>query len=122
MDNPVELSQLSLKLSTSRDYDYPKAISHSTLKAIHPTLGDLGRLNAIRIIRQNCRGDFHQVMDAYSQELHEFSVTLFDKFGYVRPWFIENGKGKGTGCWGRELNWGNLIYVMDMSVEPEVIL
>ena len=122
MDNAVDLSQLSLKLSTSRDYDYPKTISHSTLNAIHPTLGTLGRLKAIRILRQNCRGDFHQVMDAYSQELHEFSVALFDRFGYARPWLIENGKRKGTGCWGRELNRGDLIYVMDMSIEQKVIL
>ncbi|KNZ80259.1 hypothetical protein J132_06685 [Termitomyces sp. J132] len=59
-------------------------------------------------------------MDANSDELHQFSVKLFDNFGRVRPWLLEPGNRCGTGCWGTELNDGEIIYVLNISVVKEV--
>ncbi|KAJ7187765.1 hypothetical protein C8R46DRAFT_1052489 [Mycena filopes] len=34
----------------------------------------------------------------------------------VRPHFVEPGRRSGNGCWGREMNTGALIYILDLNV------
>lgn len=59
-------------------------------------------------------------MDDESDELHQFSVKLFDKNGMVKPEIVDHEFHKGSGVWGRELNHGMMIYVDTISVKPEV--
>ena len=110
----------SFTFSTKFDFEYPRALQDITLKATHPELGSVASLSAIKIYRRFCRGSFLAIMDANSDELHQFSVELFDKFGRVRPWLLEPGNRCGTGCWGNELNDGQIIYVLNISVIKEV--
>ncbi|KAF8959930.1 hypothetical protein BDZ97DRAFT_1835620 [Flammula alnicola] len=51
-----------------------------------------------------CKGVPFEIMDRESQEMQEFEVTVFDKYGNVRPWLINGGRRTGSGCWGTELN------------------
>ncbi|KAG6818958.1 hypothetical protein H0H93_016876 [Arthromyces matolae] len=60
------------------------------MEATIPSIGSVATLSALKISRRFCRGSFLEIMDAESDELHQFSVKLFDKFGRAR------GKGLGT--------------------------
>ncbi|KAJ7914865.1 hypothetical protein B0H13DRAFT_2001419 [Mycena leptocephala] len=51
-------------------------------------------------------------------ELFTIASTLFDKYGEVRLWLLDNEYHKGSGVWGRELNEGRLIFVFCVSVDP----
>ncbi|KAF9027051.1 hypothetical protein BDZ89DRAFT_1113615 [Hymenopellis radicata] len=86
--------------------------------ATHPTLGEVATLSGYMIYRRMLGGDFLAMMDEESQELHEFSVTLFDKNGLLRPRF-KAGYRSGTGCWGDELNEDALAYIEDITVKDE---
>jgi len=59
-------------------------------------------------------------MDEEKDELHQFSVALFDKYGMARPWLIQASHRNGTGCWGREVNSGELIYLLNVDVNDYV--
>ncbi|KAF8066500.1 ankyrin repeat family protein [Lyophyllum atratum] len=107
------------KFSTSPDDENPRVLEDITLELNHPEFGLVGSLSAMKIIRHFCRGSFLEVMDAHSDEFHQFSVALFDKFGRVRPWLLEQGNRRGSGCWGSELNDGQLVYVLDMNVNEK---
>lgn len=59
-------------------------------------------------------------MDEESDELHRFSMKLFDKNGMVRPEIVDHEHHKGSGAWGRELNDGTLVYIDDVEVKDQV--
>ncbi|KAF8990808.1 hypothetical protein BDZ89DRAFT_1054754, partial [Hymenopellis radicata] len=84
----------------------------------HPTLGEVATLSGYRIYRRMLWGKFLVLMDEESQELHEFSITLFDKNGLLRPHF-KTGYRSGTGCWGDELNEDVLAYIEEITVKEE---
>ncbi|KAF8991005.1 hypothetical protein BDZ89DRAFT_1086867 [Hymenopellis radicata] len=88
--------------------------------ATHPTLGEVATLSGYMIYRRMLGGDFLVMMDEESQELHEFSVTLFDKNGLLKPRF-KTGYRSGTGCWGDELNEDALAYIEDITVKEELL-
>jgi len=116
----VNLDQCVVKIKAKPDLENPKVVTRITLKAIHLEHGAIASLSAYKIRRKDCRGQFLEVMDEYSDELHQFSTELFDKNGHVRPWLIDGGRRSGTGCWNHDLDKGTLIYLMDMSVRDQV--
>ncbi|SJL02709.1 uncharacterized protein ARMOST_06044 [Armillaria ostoyae] len=63
-----------------------------------------------------CGDAFHSNLDGKSDELHRFFVSLFDKYGKVKSHIVSEGIQSGTRCWGRELNIGKIIYVVDVTV------
>jgi hypothetical protein len=64
--------------------------------------------------------DFFAIMDEDSSELHHFSVEIFDKYIHPRAWLLDGGRRTGTGCWGHEMNEGDLVYIFKLKVEPQV--
>ncbi|KAJ7721720.1 hypothetical protein DFH07DRAFT_760315 [Mycena maculata] len=50
-------------------------------------------------------------------ELFTIASTLFDKYGEIRPWLVDDEYHKGSGVWGRELNEGRLVFVISVSVK-----
>ncbi|KAF8066502.1 ankyrin repeat family protein [Lyophyllum atratum] len=114
----LQMNDCVPKFSTTRG-EHPRVFKNITLNINHPEFGLVGSLSAVKIIRHFCRGSFLEVMDDHSDELHQFSITLFDKFGRVRPFLLEQGNRRGTGCWGSELNNDQLIYVLDMNVNEK---
>ncbi|KAG6916022.1 hypothetical protein DXG01_008791 [Tephrocybe rancida] len=110
---------LSFSFSAEPDDENPRFLLNITMEVTHPELGAIASMSVIQIRRHFCGDSFLEIMDENSDELQKFSVALFDKFGRVRPWLLEPGNRRGTGCWGDELNYGELIYVLDMSVNKE---
>lgn len=119
----LTLTGLSCKIKVKDNIDFPHYLKDITVKAHHPQHGCLGELFARRIDRGPCRtrGDFHQVMDmSESYDLPMLATTLFDKWGRLKPELTENGYLKGTGAFGHELDDGVLLYVFNVTVQPEV--
>ncbi|KAJ7736870.1 ankyrin repeat family protein [Mycena metata] len=116
--NPaVDLNVLTLNIEAEGHSEHPNFIKILSVQVKHPELGDIVSLDAWRISRAHCAGSFLELMDEDMQEMHDFSVTLFDKLGHVRPHLVDPGHRSGTGCWGREMNSGELLYILDMSVK-----
>ena len=92
------------------------------LTVSHPAYGEIAKLSGWLIIRDCMRGVFFQVLNSKSEDLHHFSVTLFDRFGNVRPWIVHDDYHKGLGTWGEEFNDGRLVHIEDIKVKDEVCL
>jgi hypothetical protein len=116
----IDLDKCEVKIKAKPDFENPKVVIRITLKATHPEHGAIANLSAYKIKRDYCRGQFLEVMDEYNDELHQFSIELFDKNGHVRPWLVDGSRRSGTGCWNRDMNEGALIYLLDMSVKDTV--
>nr|GAT49088.1 ankyrin repeat family protein [Mycena chlorophos] len=114
----IDKDRLSLKIKTKGHYEYPRHIQEITLTAKHPQHGEVASLFAWRLVRPLFGDRFLQILDEDHQEMHDFSSSLFDKYGKALPYIIEPGFRSGSGVWGQELNEGLLFYVMMVSV-PE---
>ncbi|KAJ6590025.1 hypothetical protein DFH09DRAFT_1027257 [Mycena vulgaris] len=113
----IDTDNLVVRIITRRHSDYPAVIEIISVRVKTPESDKLiGCLTAWRISRAACRGSFFEVMDV-TDETQQFAVTLFDKFGEVRPHLVNPGCRSGSGCWGREMNSGNLVYIIDMTVK-----
>lgn len=53
-------------------------------------------------------------------ERFDFASTIFDQLGLVLNELVDHEYAKGSGCWGRELNKGSLIYVDAVRVPVKV--
>lgn len=100
----------------------PNYLQPIFLTVSHPAYGEIAKLSGWFIIRDCIRGEFFQVMNSKSEDLHRLSVTLFDRFGNVRPWIVHDDYHKGLGTWGEELNDGRLVHIKDIKVKDEVCL
>ncbi|KAF7330361.1 hypothetical protein MVEN_02474400 [Mycena venus] len=97
----------------------PDTLQLFTLTIRHPTHGEIGYITAIRVQhRRQCRawGTFLELMDV-DTELFTIASSLSNKYGELRPCIVDNEYYKGTGVWGPELNDGNLIIVLCVSVD-----
>ncbi|CCM00041.1 uncharacterized protein FIBRA_02067 [Fibroporia radiculosa] len=111
-----DLSECSISFSTLPHPEYPNILIHLTAKVEHPIHKTIATLSALQIVRWRCGDQFLRIMDEESQELHEFSVKLFDKNGHLKPELVDDEYHRGSGCWGREMNRGTIIYVEDVRV------
>lgn len=116
----MDTTVLQVKIASEPHDEYPKTLTTLSVNVTHPDFGKIASLKAWRISRVHCRGDFLEIMDEESDEMHQFSVTLFDKYGTVRPHLVDPGSRSGTRCWGRELDAGELVYIEDISVKDTV--
>jgi hypothetical protein len=118
---PINLADLDTTITIKKfmKYEYrmpPDTLQLLTLAIRHPIHGKIGDITAVRVQHQ-CL--FLEVMDV-DGELFTIASTLFDKYGEVRLWLLDNEYHKGSGVWGRELNEGRLIFVFCVSVDPPV--
>ncbi|KAF7362384.1 Ankyrin repeat family protein [Mycena venus] len=115
----MDLNTLALRVKVKNHREHPRVIKNIIVKVKHPQFGDIVSLEAWRISRAHCADSFLEIMDEDMDEMHQFSVTLFDKYGNVRPHLVGSSYRSGTGCWGLEMNSGELLYIIDMNVtEP----
>ncbi|KAF7289319.1 Ankyrin repeat family protein [Mycena indigotica] len=116
--NPI-LNKNELKIRTKlQDHrEHPRAIQEVSVTVTHPQHKTVATLSAWRLDRPYFCDRFLQILDEEIDEMHEFSATLFDKYGNVQPHLVEPGYRSGSGCWGRELNEGVLFYIFWVSVE-----
>ncbi|KAI0365992.1 hypothetical protein BV20DRAFT_982236 [Pilatotrama ljubarskyi] len=116
---PFSLEQCQVNLTTEAHDEYPRVLKNVYVDAMYPEEGRIGSLVALQIDREKCRGAFLEIMDEESQELSDFALTLFDKFGRLKPELVENEHLKGTGVWGRELDQGAILYVLSVDVQEK---
>ncbi|CAA7262588.1 unnamed protein product [Cyclocybe aegerita] len=123
MATNLNLSECTATFRTKAHYEHRDRLQHVTGTLTHPTLGELATVSCLQIHGRmwfKRHGDFLEMMDDDSQELHEFSVTLFDKDSNVRPWLVDGGGARsGSGCWGMELSVGDMLYIKDLNVKEE---
>ena len=119
----LNLSECTPNFTTEPHYEYPERMQYINATLTHPSQGEIATARCLQIhgrIRFKNFGDFLEIMDEDSQELHEFSVTLFDKYSNVRPWLVDGGTRSGSGCWGMELSIGDMLYIEEVAVKKEV--
>ncbi|KAJ7510312.1 hypothetical protein B0H11DRAFT_1183595 [Mycena galericulata] len=120
---PIKLVDLTTTISKKKFMKYAHRLSPDTLELLelsirHPKYSEIGTVTAVLIHRGRCYSDgmFLEVMDA-DGELFTIASTLFDKYGQVRSWLVDDEYHKGSGVWGRELNAGRLVFVFCVSVK-----
>ena len=47
-------------------------------------------------------------------------MGLFNNYSGIPPWLVDGGAKSGSGCWGTELNAGDMLYIQDVRVKEEV--
>ncbi|KAK7057664.1 ankyrin repeat family protein [Favolaschia claudopus] len=111
------LGCLGLQIDVENHWEYPRVIKTISVQVEHAQLGNIGSMEAWRISRgAHCGDRFLEIMDEDMDEMHQFSVALFDKCGHVRPELVDAGYRSGTGCWGREMDSGALIYILGITI------
>ncbi|KAK7057699.1 ankyrin repeat family protein [Favolaschia claudopus] len=118
MDSTPNPIALTLRCKAQGHLEYPSCIEIISAAIDHPQYGNIGSLKAWRIYRSRCPGAFLRILDQDNSEMHTFSITLFDKFGHARPELVNPGYRSGTGCWGRELDSGALVYILGFNIRP----
>jgi hypothetical protein len=53
------------------------------------------------------------------QDFLQFSMTIFDTNGRIKPPIHQIKSQKGTGVWGREINNGTIAYIEEIRVHPK---
>ncbi|KAL1666990.1 hypothetical protein GGF50DRAFT_125193 [Schizophyllum commune] len=92
-------------------------IKHVQLYATHPQHGTLGTLEAYKIERVYAlKGHFLEYLDAKSAELSDFGEKVLDENLNVYLKLIDHEYHKGTGCWGAEMNEGDIVYINSIEV------
>lgn len=76
----------------------------------------IGRLDAKLIRRNQFLGSFAEVMEGPSEGTAKMALDLFDRYGRLRPEFLEHPFKKGSGIWGDELGSGNLLLLDEVTV------
>ncbi|KAL1722890.1 hypothetical protein EV715DRAFT_192283 [Schizophyllum commune] len=95
-------------------------IKHVRLTATHPQHGTLGTLEAYKIERVYAlKGHFLEYLDAKSAELSDFGEKVLDENLNVYLKLIDHEYHKGAGCWGAELNEGDIVYIHSIEVGAE---
>ena len=120
---PFNLAECTPKFCTEKHFENPETFQYLNATLTHPALSQLATARCLQILgrmRFKKNGQFLEIMDEESQELHEFSVGLFDKYSNVHPWLVDGGVKSGSGCWGTELSIGDMLYVKDVKVKKEV--
>ena len=119
----LKLSKCTPNFTTESHCEYSEKMQYINATLTHPSHGELAIACCLQIhshIRLKNAGDFLEIMDEDSQELNKFSVTLFDKYSNVHPWLVDDMARSGSGCWGRELSIGDMLYIKEVAVKKQV--
>lgn len=105
-------------------YECPDRLFSVSGSAQHPTHGKVATLSGYVMIKRaawKASGEFGSIMEAETQELYDFSLAIFNNDIIVHPWLLNGGGPRsGSGCWGKELNKGNIVYLQDLTVKEPV--
>ncbi|KAJ3521896.1 hypothetical protein NM688_g8953 [Phlebia brevispora] len=117
----IDLNQCKVSVTSSKHEEFPDAVSYVNVKVRRPGCKDPVAVLITYLIDRDRfpYKEFHPMMDHISEELGTFSSRIFDVDGNLRGKFIDHEYHRGTGCWGRELDCGMLVYIDYMRVEKE---
>ncbi|KAK6067153.1 pyridoxamine 5 -phosphate oxidase [Seiridium cupressi] len=73
-----------------------------------------------RLIRRNrIRKSFWLEMEPHSKETADLAFDLFDRYGRLQSDYYDHTVKKGTGVWGKELNYGDLLLFEEIQINRE---
>ncbi|KAI1401892.1 hypothetical protein F4819DRAFT_306770 [Hypoxylon fuscum] len=78
---------------------------------------DAGVCNGKLIRRDRMRPAFHQEIEDPSEETSLMGFDLFDRYGRLKPEFKDHPIKKGSGIWGKELNYGDILLIEKIQVQ-----
>lgn len=110
LDDP-ELGKVAMKVFLQEDEEEFEAWM-STIH-VHCTLNghEIGRGIGRYVKRDYIRSHFWRDMEEPCQELSSIAFELFDRYGRLKPGFIDHPIRKGTGGWGSEFDLGSLFII-----------
>ena len=79
----------------------------------------IGRLDAKLIHRDHFVGSFAEDIDQPSEGAAQMALDLFDRYGRLRPEFLQHPFKKGSGVWGDELSSGDLLLLDKITVDED---
>lgn len=125
MATSLNLAECTPKFGTEKHLEHPETLQYLNATLTHSVFGQLATARCLKILgrmRFKNTGDFLEIMDEESEELHgfNFSVGLFDQYSDIRPWLVDGGARSGSGCWGTELSVGDMMYIEEVRVKEGV--
>ncbi|KAI9836044.1 MAG: hypothetical protein M1819_001655 [Sarea resinae] len=73
-----------------------------------------------KLIRRNqIRSTFYDSMEEPSRETSLLAFDLFDRYGCLRPEFINHPIRKGSGIWNKELDVGDILLIEYLRIEKD---
>lgn len=113
----AERSKLSFKIYLQED---PNVGSLSWTKIIHVDAYSegkvIGRGLGRYVKRNDIRGHFQREMEGPSEELSNVAFDLFDRYGRLKRELINHTIRKGTGVWGKELDYGDFFLIENLRI------
>ncbi|ETS84836.1 hypothetical protein PFICI_02861 [Pestalotiopsis fici W106-1] len=79
----------------------------------------IGSCLARLIRREEMRALFWNEMEVPSRELSKLAFELFDRYGRLRSDYCDHDVRKGTGVWGKELNYGDLLLFEEIKIDRQ---
>ena len=111
-DSKGALRELNVKEEDSQD-----ELSELNVRKVDSKGEAIGHCKGSLIKRDQIRWRFYEKMGAPSHNTRECAVTLFDRWGNLKPAFYTHAVKKGSGAWGKELNRGNFLFITSLSVQ-----
>ena len=89
-----------------------------TIKADGPANSpQIGFCTAKLIDRGSIRAKFYGEMDEPSHDTANVALGLFNRWGCLKPEFLNHPVKKGTGVWGPEMNEGRFLLIETLSIQ-----
>ncbi|KAL1689407.1 hypothetical protein GGG16DRAFT_126514 [Schizophyllum commune] len=117
---PIALADVRIEREDSESDPTRKAlVTHLGFTATHPHHGVVGALTAYKIYRTDeLKGRFHEALSTNSDRLAEFGRKILDNDMNVYSKIVDHEYHRGTGCWGKELIEGDIVYIESVAVDP----
>ncbi|TFY56509.1 hypothetical protein EVG20_g8897, partial [Dentipellis fragilis] len=115
----MSLQDCTVDFRGKRHQLYPDIILVVVAVLRDPQNEEIGRLKGWLIDRLHEVPTYFEQIRSEEQGQSAISAyrLLFDKWGKIRPWLLNNNYLKGLGTWGEELNKGRLLYVGDFFLK-----
>lgn len=69
------------------------------------------------IRRDRMRQNFYHEIEEPSRETSLMGFDLFDRYGRLKPEFKDHPIKKGSGIWGKELDYGDILLIEQIQVQ-----
>ena len=123
-DSDIDIAQCTASFRFEPHYEScPDRFFIIKGSAQHPSHGEVASLSGYLMTKRaawKAARQFGSIMEAETQELSDFSMSIFDNSINVHPFLLDGGPRSGSGCWGEELNQGNIVYLGNLAVTDQV--
>lgn len=79
----------------------------------------VGWINGHLIRRDSIRSTFYHQMEEPTRETSLLAFDLFDRYGCLKPEYINHPIKKGSGIWGEDLDQGDILLIERLIIDKE---